>query len=173
VGSLQWVSRQALGAHQRALGGLNRRDRVERDHWPGMEPARRNGKVATLTVGLGHDVSTVLGIGRQLGSQPRARISITIMRAPQRGHGQGSTPRASGVISGCCCGSAGGTIWSSVRAVASYAITYLQLIYRRTAIADYNLNSSRHNFHPFQERAKSSPAMLSQFVGDNARFMKQ
>jgi hypothetical protein len=36
----------------------------------GIEPARRNGKVATLTVGLGHDVSTVLGIGRQLGSPP-------------------------------------------------------------------------------------------------------
>ena len=41
----------------------------------GIEPARRNGKVATLTVGLGHDVSTVLG--RQRGSQPRANTSIT------------------------------------------------------------------------------------------------
>ena len=38
----------------------------------GIEPARRNGTVATLTVGLGHDVSTVLGIGRQRGSQARA-----------------------------------------------------------------------------------------------------
>ena len=100
---------------------IDRRDRVERDHCAGIEPARRNGKVATLTVGLGHDVSTVLGIGRQLGSQPRANISITIMRAPQRGHGQGSTRRASGVISGCFCGSAGGTIWSSVRAVAMFS----------------------------------------------------
>jgi hypothetical protein len=87
---------------------IDRRDRVERDHCAGIEPARRNGKVATLTIGLGHDVSTVLGIGRQLGSQARANTSITIMRAPQRGHGQGSTRRASGVISGCFCGSAGG-----------------------------------------------------------------
>ena len=75
----------------------------------GVEPAHRNGKVATLTVRLGHDVSTVLGIGRQRGSQARANASITIMRAPQRGHGQGSTRRASGVISGWFCGSAGGT----------------------------------------------------------------
>ena len=99
---------------------IDRRDRVERDHCAGIEPARRNGKVATLTIGLGHDVSTVLGIGRQLGSQARANTSITIMRAPQRGHGQGSTRRASGVISGCFCGSAGGTIWSSARAVAMF-----------------------------------------------------
>ena len=70
----------------------------------GIEPARRNGKVARLTVGPGHDVSTVLGIGRQRGSQPRVNTSITIMRAPQHGHGQGSTRRASGVISGCFCG---------------------------------------------------------------------
>ena len=40
--------------------------------------------------GLAHDVSILLGVGRHLGSQPRAKTSITIMRAPQRGHGQGS-----------------------------------------------------------------------------------
>src|SRR6516162_7917141 len=96
VGRLQWPSRQALGAH-------------------------RNGEVAMLTVGLSHDVSTMLGIGHHLGSQPRAKASITIMRAPQRGHGQGSTRRAFGVISGCSCGSAGGTIWSSARAVAMFS----------------------------------------------------
>ena len=86
-GSLQWASRQALGAHQRALGALI----VvigSREITAGIEPARRNGKVATRTVGLGHDVSTVLGIGRQLGTQARANTSITIMRAPQRGHGK-------------------------------------------------------------------------------------
>jgi hypothetical protein len=32
-------------------------------------------------------VSILLGIGRHLGSQPRANTSITIMQAPQRGHG--------------------------------------------------------------------------------------
>src|ERR1700751_2904449 len=74
-----------------------------------------------LTVGLSHDVSTLLGIERQLGSQPRANTSIMIIRAPQRGHGQGSTRRASGVISGCFCRSAGGTIWSSARAVAMFS----------------------------------------------------
>ena len=90
VGSLQWASRQALGAHQRALGGLIVVIR-SREITAGVEPAHRNGKVVTLTVGLSHDVSTLLGIGRHLGSQPRASTSITIMRAPQRGHGQGST----------------------------------------------------------------------------------
>jgi len=102
----------ALGASIAVIGS--------REITAGIEPARRNGKVATLTVGLGH-VSTVLGIGRQRGSQPRANTSITIMRAPQRGHGQGSTRRASGVISSCFCGSAGGTIWSSARAVAMFS----------------------------------------------------
>ena len=57
---------------------------------------------------MGHDVSNLLGAGRHLGSLPDANTSITIMRAPQRGHGQGSTRGASGVISGCCCGSAAG-----------------------------------------------------------------
>ena len=117
VGSLQWPSRQALGAHQRALGALIAVI-GSREITAGVEPARRNRKVARLTV-LSHDVSTVLGIGRQRGSQPRANTSITIMRAPQRGHGQGG--RASGVISGCFCGSAGGTIWSSARAVAMFS----------------------------------------------------
>ena len=120
VGRLQWPSRQALGAHQRALGALITVIGLS-EITAGVEPAHRNGEVAMLTVGLSHDVSTVLGIGRQLGSQPRANTSITIMRAPQRGHGQGSTRRASGVISGCFCGSAGGTIWSSVRAVAMFS----------------------------------------------------
>ena len=74
-----------LGAHQRARGALIAAI-GSREITAGIEPARRNGKVATLTVGLGHDVSSVLGIGRQRGSQARANTSITIMRAPQRGH---------------------------------------------------------------------------------------
>ena len=76
-----------LGAHQRALGALLAVV-GSREITAGIEPARRNRKVATLTVGLSHDVSTVLGIGRHLGSQPRAKASITIMRAPQRGTGK-------------------------------------------------------------------------------------
>src|SRR5229473_1982884 len=113
-------SRQAFGMDQRAHGTSTALT-GSREIAAGVGPAHRNGKVATLTVGLSHDVSTLLGIGRHLGSQPRANTSITIMRAPQRGHGQGSTRRASSVISGCFCGSAGGTIWSSARAVAMFS----------------------------------------------------
>ena len=110
----------ALRAHQRTRGALIAVI-GSREIAAGIKPARRNGKVARLTEGLGHDVSTVLGIGRQRGSQPRANTTITIMRALQRGQGQGSTRRASGVISGCFCGSTGGTIWSSARAVAMFS----------------------------------------------------
>ena len=66
----------ALGAHQQALGALIAVI-GSREITAGIEPARRNGKVATLTVGLSHDVSTVLGIGRRRGSQPRANTSMT------------------------------------------------------------------------------------------------
>jgi hypothetical protein len=99
---------------------IDRRDRAERDHCRHRASASER-ESRELTVGLGHDVSTLLGIGRQLGSQPRANTSITIMRAPQHGHGQGTTRRASGVISGCFCESAGGTILSSARAIAMFS----------------------------------------------------
>jgi len=67
-------------------------------------------------------VSILLDIGRHLGSQPRANTSITIMRAPQRGHGQGATRGASGAISGGSCGSAaGGATLRSARAVAMFS----------------------------------------------------
>ena len=77
----------------------------------GAEPAHRNGKAATSTGGLAHDVSILIGVGRHLGSQPRANTSMTIMRAPQRGHGQGSTRGLSGATSGCSCSRAAG--WSA------------------------------------------------------------
>ena len=48
VGSLQWASRQALGAHQRALGALIAVI-GSREITAGVEPAHRNGKVVTLT----------------------------------------------------------------------------------------------------------------------------
>jgi len=66
----------------------------------GVAPVQRKGKAAALTGGLGHDVSLAVGVGRHLGSQPRAKTSMTIMRAPQRGHGQRSARGASGVASG-------------------------------------------------------------------------
>src|SRR6201994_5132259 len=74
----------------------------------GGEPAHLARKTARVTRGVGHDVSILIGVGRQLGAQPRAKVSITIMRAPQRGHGHGSTRGASGATSGSCWGSAAG-----------------------------------------------------------------
>ena len=48
-----------------------------------------------------HDVSILIGVGagvgRYLGSQPGAKTSMTIMRPPQRGQGQGSPRGSSGV----------------------------------------------------------------------------
>src|SRR5215831_10081933 len=85
----------------------------------GVEPAHWNGKAATLTGGLAHEVSILISVGRQLGWQPGAKVSMTIMRAPQRGHGYGSTRGVSGATSGRCCGSAaGGATLRSARAVA-------------------------------------------------------
>src|ERR1700722_2357614 len=88
----------------------------------GVGPAHRNGEVATLTGGLAHDVSILLGVGRHLGSQPGAKVSITIMRPPHRGQGQGSIRGVSVAISGCSCGSAaGGAMLRSARAVAMFS----------------------------------------------------
>src|SRR3981189_87229 len=88
----------------------------------GVGPAHRNGEMATLKGGLAHDVSILLGIGRHLGSQPRANTSITIMRPPQRGQGQGSTRGVSAAISGGSCGAvAGEATLRSARAVATFS----------------------------------------------------
>jgi len=88
----------------------------------GVEPAHRARKTARVRRGVGHDVSILIGVGRQLGVQPRAKVSMTIMRAPQRGHGHGSTRGASGATSGSCWGSAAdGTTLRSARAVAMLA----------------------------------------------------
>jgi hypothetical protein len=121
-GSAQWRSRRSRGRYQRAIGSLIGVI-VPRKIATGVAPAHRNEQGVTLTGGLAHDVSILLGVGRDLGSQPRAKTSITIMRAPQCGHGQGSTRGVSGVLlSGCFCGSAaGGATPSSARAVAMLA----------------------------------------------------
>src|SRR3974390_401727 len=85
----------------------------------GMGPAHRTRKAATLAGALGHDVSILLAVDRHFGWQPRAKVSMTIMRAPQHGHGHGSTRGVSGAASGTCWGSAaGGTTLRSARAVA-------------------------------------------------------
>src|SRR6266576_3353396 len=86
----------------------------------GVEPAHWEGEGRNAhRKSLAHDVSTLPGVGRHLGSQPRANTSMTIMRAPQQGHGEGSTRGASGATSGCFCGSAAGrATLRSARAVA-------------------------------------------------------
>jgi hypothetical protein len=63
----------------------------------GVEPAHRNGQAATHRKSLAHDVSIVLGVGRHLGSQSRANTSMTIMRAPQRGHAATGTDQENSV----------------------------------------------------------------------------
>ena len=68
----------------------------------GAGPAYRKRKAASLAGRLAHDVSILFGVGRQFGSQPGAKVSITIIRAPQHGHGQGSMRGVSGATSGCC-----------------------------------------------------------------------
>jgi hypothetical protein len=93
----------------------------------GAEPAYRKRKAATFAGGLAHDVSILFGVGRHFGSQPRAKVSMTIMRAPQRGHGQGSTRGVSGATSGCCWESAaGGATLRSARAVAMLSARFVE-----------------------------------------------
>src|ERR1700730_17370025 len=105
---LAWASRRALGADQRALGTLIAVIR-SRGIASGVGPAHRNEKGARLAGGLAHDLSILIGIGRHLGSQPAAKVSITIMRPPQRGQGQGSMCGVSVAISGGgSCGSTAG-----------------------------------------------------------------
>jgi hypothetical protein len=72
----------------------------------GREPAPRIGRFpASLSCKCAHDVSiriatAVIAVGRCLGSRPRSKVSMMIMRPPQHGHGRGN--RGSSV------GSAGG-----------------------------------------------------------------
>jgi hypothetical protein len=68
-----------VGPYKRAIGRLIGVI-VPREIAASVAPAHRNSKFATLTGGLAHDVSNLLGVGRHLGSQLRAKTSIT--RAP-------------------------------------------------------------------------------------------
>ncbi len=143
-----WRSRLDLGCHRRFAHGLSPR-RSSRDQTrsclspsrsagdqlarprvygrrrdlDGVEPRHEDRVLCGLClVRQRDDVSNLLGVGRHLGSQPRANTSITIIRAPQRGHGQGSTRGASGAISDCCRGSAAGEATSrNARAVAMFS----------------------------------------------------
>src|SRR6185437_16085077 len=110
-----------LGVHQPALTVLMTVI-GSRAGAAGAEPVPLEREAARPTGGLAHDVSILPGVGRHLGSQPRANTSITIMRAPQHGHGQGSTRNVSVAMSGGSCGSvASGVTLRSARAVAMFA----------------------------------------------------
>ena len=52
----------------------------------GAGPACWKRKAASLAGRLAHDVSILFGVGRQFGSQPRLKVSMTIMCPPQHGH---------------------------------------------------------------------------------------
>ena len=77
---MQWVSRSSRRPYRWAIGSLIGVT-GPREIVAGVPPAHRNGKSAMLTRDLAHDVSILPGGGRHLGSQPRAKTSITIMRA--------------------------------------------------------------------------------------------
>jgi hypothetical protein len=63
-------SRHFGGRSERINGAIGRLVDVigSREIAAGAEPAHRNGKAATLTGALAHDVSILLGVGRHLGS---------------------------------------------------------------------------------------------------------
>jgi len=61
-----------------------------------LAPDRRFAAVMAIDQwGRHHEVSIQIspgaGVGRCLGSQPRAKVSMTIIRLRQHGHGRGST----------------------------------------------------------------------------------
>ena len=104
------------GASRALMDAIERRETAA-----GVEPAHRKGKAASLAERLAHEVSILVGVGQHFGSQPGAKVSMTIMRAPQRGHGHGSTRGVSGATSGCFWGSvAGGATLRSARAIAMF-----------------------------------------------------
>jgi hypothetical protein len=86
----------------------------------GVEPAHGREKAALLAGRLAHDVSILFGVGRHFGSQPRVKVSMTIIRraTPRAWPGQ-HTQSVFGATSGYCWGSAaGGATLRSARAIA-------------------------------------------------------
>src|SRR6516165_12769178 len=107
-----------FGAHQGAIRALMDAIGVS-EIAAGVGPAHGREKAASLTERLAHEVSILISVGRQPGWQPAAKVSMTIMRAPQHGHGYGSRRGVSGATSGCFCGwASGGATLRSARTVA-------------------------------------------------------
>ena len=86
--------RRTFGAHQQWIGAPMRAI-GSREIAAGVEPAHWNRKAAARPRSPAHDVSILLGAGRQLGSQPRLNLSMMRMRPPQQGHGGLSVSLAS------------------------------------------------------------------------------
>jgi hypothetical protein len=82
--------RRRVGEPERAIGALIGVMR-SRGSVAGIEPVGGIGRIVGPGF-LGHDVSILPGAGCHRGSQPRANVSMTIMRPPQHGHGQVSMP---------------------------------------------------------------------------------
>jgi hypothetical protein len=78
-------------------GWCDAKGRIERRIMTGSVAGDRAARLmpATGVLDLFHEVSILIfcgaGVGRYFGSHPRAKISMTIMRPPQQGHGTGST----------------------------------------------------------------------------------
>ena len=85
-------------------------------------PRRMPLRAASIPSGS-HDVSILIdvgaGVGRYRGSQPRAKTSMIIMRAPQRGQMQGGTRGSSGVAA---CSSSASTTRGIARHRRSFSI---------------------------------------------------
>jgi hypothetical protein len=92
-----------------------------------VEPAHGREKAATFVGGLAHDVSLLFGVGGHFGSQPRAKVSMTIMRALQHEHARGSPRSVSGATSGCCWGSAAGGATLRLRSARAIAMLAARL----------------------------------------------
>ena len=68
-----------FGAHQRAIRALT--DAIgSKEIAADVEPAHGREKAALLAGRLAHDVSIPFGVGRHFGSQPRVKVSMTIIR---------------------------------------------------------------------------------------------
>jgi hypothetical protein len=105
MGRVPWAFQFAFRAYQRANGTLPAVIR-SKESAAGVLSAHRDEQTTMPRGRPTHEVSSLLGVGSHLGSQPGANTSMTIMRAPQRGHGQASTRGVSGATSDCFCGSA-------------------------------------------------------------------
>ena len=147
---------------------------------PGRRPVCETGGFAASNPSRRHDVSILIGVGagvgRYVGSQPRAKTSMMIMRAPQRGQGHGSTRGSSGggdvvVVEPdddaarseqfACAGDVGGTVAVGEQAVVADAVEALGQHVDQEA-ADELVSGERHGLPP----VRSVDAVILPAEGD-------